>query len=96
MPIELLELLHNLSDRDWEYNPTYKIDKNEADKITYAITQLKLKLLSLEHFSGRNKGRWIQTDKDTLTYHCSICGFYNSHTNSIKYCEQCGARMESD
>lgn len=92
MPIELLELLHNLSDRDWEYCPDYKIDKNEADKITYAITQLKLKLLSLEHFNARNNGRWSDECE------CSVCGnqpWYEgkSFRQNYKYCPNCGAKM---
>lgn len=86
IPIELLEIRHNLADRDWDYCPTYTMDKNEADKVIKAIDGLKT----------RNKGEWIQTDKNTLTYHCSNCGFYNPRTKLINYCEQCGARMEGD
>ena len=94
MPIELLELLHNLSDRDWEYCPDYKIDKNEADKITYAIEQLRLKLLSLEKFSSRNKGRWIPIPNSDGWYRCSVCGC--SKDAEYQFCSQCGTRMESD
>lgn len=40
MPIELKELLHNLKDRDWDVNPIYKIDENEAKKIISAIEKV--------------------------------------------------------
>ncbi len=35
--LALKELLHNLKDRDWDVNPTYKIDENEARKIIEGI-----------------------------------------------------------
>lgn len=41
IPIELRELLHNLKDRDWDVNSTYKMDKNEAKKIIEAIEKLE-------------------------------------------------------
>lgn len=37
MRIELLELKHNLKDRDFDVNGLYKIDENEANKIVEAI-----------------------------------------------------------
>lgn len=95
MDIRLKELLHNLKDRDWDINPVYKIDENEARKIIYALEQTELKMLSLEKFSGRNKGRWSDECE------CSVCGnqpWYegNSFRQNYKYCPYCGARMESD
>lgn len=35
--IRLKELLHNLKDRNWDVNPIYKIDENEARKIIEAL-----------------------------------------------------------
>lgn len=35
--LALKELLHNLKDRDWNVNPTYKIDVNEARRIIEGI-----------------------------------------------------------
>jgi hypothetical protein len=43
MPVELKELLHNLKDRDWDANPVYKIDENEANKYIKAIEELEEK-----------------------------------------------------
>lgn len=43
MPIELKELLHNLRDRDWNVNPVYKMDENEAEKIIKALEELENK-----------------------------------------------------
>lgn len=94
MPIELKEFLVNLKNWSFEFAP-YKIDENEASKITYALAQTELKMLSLEKFSGRNKGRWSDECE------CSVCGnqpWYegNSFRQNYKYCPYCGARMESD
>ena len=94
MPIELKEFLVNLKNWSFEFAP-YKIDENEANKITYAIEQLRLKLLSLENFSGRNKGRWIPIDGADGWYKCSVCG--NESPYEPKFCEDCGSYMkESD
>ena len=41
IPIELLELKHNLEDRDWDYCSTYKMDKNEAEKIIKALEEME-------------------------------------------------------
>jgi hypothetical protein len=35
--LALKELLHNLKDRDWDANPIYKIDENEAKRIIEGI-----------------------------------------------------------
>jgi hypothetical protein len=35
--LALKELLHNLKDRDWDVNPTYSIDENEARRIIEGI-----------------------------------------------------------
>lgn len=35
--LALKELLHNLKDRNWDVNPTYSIDENEAKKIIEAL-----------------------------------------------------------
>ena len=41
--LALKELLHNLKDRDWDVNPTYKIDENEAKKIIEALEEIDRK-----------------------------------------------------
>lgn len=94
MPIELKEFLVNLKNWSFEFAP-YKMDENEARKIIYALAQTELKMLSLEKFSGRNKGKWSDECE------CSVCGnqpWYegNSFRQNYKYCPYCGARMESD
>jgi len=38
--LALKELLHNLKDRNWDVNPTYSIDENEARKIISAIEKV--------------------------------------------------------
>ena len=38
--LALRELLHNLKDRNWDVNPIYSIDKNEADKIIKQLERL--------------------------------------------------------
>lgn len=43
IPLELREFLHNLKDRDWDVNPAYKIDENEANKLIKAIEKLEVK-----------------------------------------------------
>lgn len=45
--LALKELLHNLKDRDWDINPTYKIDENEARRIIEGIEAVE------------NDGKWI-------------------------------------
>lgn len=40
LAIELKELLHNLKDRDWDINPVYKMDENEADKVIKQLERL--------------------------------------------------------
>lgn len=50
--LALKELLHNLKDRDWDVNPIYKIDKNEARRI-------------IEGIEGINK--WIPLTKRPMT-----------------------------
>ena len=37
MRIELLELKHNLKDRNFDVNSSYRIDENEAHRIIEAI-----------------------------------------------------------
>ena len=93
MPIELKEFLVNLKNWSFEFAP-YKIDENEARKLTYAGAQLELKLLSLEKFSGKNKGKWIPIDTINCWNECSVCGD-STYVRSL-YCPNCGARMESD
>lgn len=98
MPIELKEFLVNLKNWSFEFAP-YKIDENEARKIIYALEQTELKMLSLEKFSGRNKGRWIHAyDSDGYeSITCSMCGTeYGARMSAHNYCPYCGARMESD
>ena len=95
MSIELKEFLVNLKNWDFEICGSYKIDENEASKITYAIEQTELKMLSLEKFSGRNKGRWSDECE------CSVCGnqpWYerSSFRQDYKYCPYCGADMRED
>ena len=95
MPIALLELLHNLSDRDWEYCTDYKIDKNEAEKIVTALENLKYEMIRLKEEARRgNKGRWIPIVNVVDWYHCSICGCTKAQES--RFCSRCGARMESD
>lgn len=38
--LALKELLHNLKDRNWDVNPIYSIDENEADKIIRQLERL--------------------------------------------------------
>ena len=38
--LALKELLHNLKDRNWDVNPIYSIDENEADKIIKQLERL--------------------------------------------------------
>ena len=38
--LALRELLHNLKDRDWDVNPTYKIDVNEAKKLIPSLERI--------------------------------------------------------
>ena len=37
MMLALKDLLHTLKDRDWDVNPVYKIDENEAKRIIEGI-----------------------------------------------------------
>lgn len=37
MDIRLKEFLHNLKDRNWDVNPVYKIDENEARRVIEGI-----------------------------------------------------------
>ena len=39
--LALKELLHNLKDRDWDANPVYKMDENEARRIIEGIEALE-------------------------------------------------------
>lgn len=41
IPLELIEFLHNLKDRDYDLCGSLKIDKAEADKLIKAIESLK-------------------------------------------------------
>lgn len=49
---------------------------------------------SCEHHKEERKGRWVQSDHDTL-FACSICG---DLIDVIKtnYCPNCGAKMDGD
>ena len=40
IPLELIKLLHNLKDRDFDVNGPLKIDENEARKLIEAIELL--------------------------------------------------------
>lgn len=100
--LALKELLHNLKDRDWDVNPIYSIDENEADKIIKAIDGLKT----------RNKGRWFPTgaigrnENNQLLYECqcSVCrglSYFRKETLThdfigAKFCDHCAADMRGD
>jgi len=43
IPLELIKLLHNLKDRDFDVNGPYKIDENEAQRIIEAIELMATK-----------------------------------------------------
>lgn len=38
-------------------------------------------------------GRWILNNKETFTYHCSICNVWNNN-NLDDFCRNCGAKMD--
>jgi hypothetical protein len=38
--LALRELLHNLKDRDWDVNPIYSIDENEAKKLILSLERI--------------------------------------------------------
>lgn len=40
MPLELMELLHNLKDHDFNINGNYIIDENEAKRVIAGIEDL--------------------------------------------------------
>lgn len=40
IPLELIKLLHNLKDRDFDVNGPLKIDQNEAERLIEAIELL--------------------------------------------------------
>lgn len=52
MDIRLKELLHNLKDRNWDVNPTYKIDENEARKIIQALDETDKKIADYTYMIG--------------------------------------------
>jgi hypothetical protein len=39
--LALRELLHNLKDRNWDVNPVYKMDENEARRIIEGIEEVE-------------------------------------------------------
>ena len=106
MMLALKELLHNLKDRDWDVNPIYKIDENEAKKIIEALEELKSE--------GRleEKGEWFSTgaigrnEHNQLLYECqcSVCrglSYFRKETLThdfvgAKFCDHCGADMRGD
>lgn len=90
IPIELRELKHNLVDRDWDYCPDYKIDKNEAGKVLRGLEKLE---------QEPKTGHWIlkRTFEYLNEYECSMChkGIRCTESQLINYpyCH-CGAKME--
>lgn len=87
MRIELKELLHNLKDRDWEVNFTYKVDENEAKKLINA--------LELEEKEQTTYDMESEYDK----FRCNECGIevnnWNANIDDYKfqYCPDCGRKI---
>lgn len=87
MRIELKELLHNLKDRDWDVNPTYKIDENEAKKLINA--------LELEE----KEQTTYDTEDEYDKFRCSECGIEvnnwsaNIEDYKFQYCPDCGRKI---
>lgn len=76
MDIRLKELLHNLKDMDWDVNPTYKIDENEARKIIQALDETDKKIADYTYMIGLLQDRieeieavnkWIPLTKRPMT-----------------------------
>lgn len=61
--LALKELLHNLKDRNWDVNPTYKIDENEARKIIEAIEETDKKIVDYTYMIGLLQDRIKERDK---------------------------------
>lgn len=62
----LRELLHNLKDRDWDVNPTYSIDENEARKLIPALERVnRLIKLDIEIKSDDEIFKDDYSDKNT-------------------------------
>lgn len=43
IPLELIKLMHNLKDRDFDVNGPYKVDENEAQRLIEAIELMATK-----------------------------------------------------
>ena len=54
--LALKELLHNLKDRDWDANPTYKIDENEAKRIIEGIEAVN-KWIAVSENGDKDNGK---------------------------------------
>jgi len=61
--LALKELLHNLKDRDWDINPIYKIDENEAKKLIEAIEETDKKIADYTYTIGLLQDRLEAVNK---------------------------------
>jgi hypothetical protein len=61
--LALKELLHNLKYRNWDVNPTYKIDENEARKIIQALDETDKKIADYIYMIGLLQDRIEEIEK---------------------------------
>lgn len=69
--LTLKELLHNLKDRDWDINPIYKIDENEAKKLIEAIEETDKKIADYTYMIGLLQDRIEEIEKSDKWILCS-------------------------
>ena len=72
MDIRLRELLHNLKDRDWDANPIYKIDENEAKKLIEAIEETDKKIADYTYTIGLLQDRLEEIEKSDKWTPCKV------------------------
>lgn len=80
---EAIEYLKNINSR-------YPCSLDTTFQDECEMIALNLAIKALEE---RPKGEWI-ADDEWGNCHCSVCNFENNR--QPYYCEECGARMESD
>lgn len=87
MRIELKELLHNLKDRDWDVNPTYKIDENEAKKLINALELEEKEQTTYDMEDEYDKFRCSECEIEVNNWSANIDDY------KFQYCPDCGRKI---
>lgn len=59
-----------------------------------AIEEIRTVIKAVKMMPETRHSKWVRTKNLIISYKCSICG-YETEVAQMRYCPNCGARMEN-